>query len=187
MKLFRPRTVSLSTQGRTMKNNGAQLEKTIDAMLAKMPVEPRADFADRVLAAEKKSDAKISAMLREMPIEPSENFAENVIKKYPFPDAPTARRHFFPLHFTEVAIVGTFAAMLAIAAVPALFFQHGNAAAKSAVLATKVAAALANDPELYALAQAEDADAISLDELISASEILTAVDPATIEILASNE
>lgn len=149
-----------------MSANKTKSEKAVDALLATMPVPAREDFADAVFEAIRKEDAQIEALFKIVPVARQE--------------AVFPRRR-------AVAIFFAVAAAAVILCVPAIL-RFGNVPEKkSAQLARQVAEAVANDPELYALALDEAEDAVSLPEAVAFSKILTQINPSTLEVFAYNE
>lgn len=155
-----------------MKKNTVNNPLSPEALLAEMPIEPSRSFADRVLA-----DCEIEAMLREMPVDAGKDFAQKTVERAQI-------RHARPLRFRvwdRVAATG-----IAVAAVVAFLAGMNLARNADTVLASRVELAVNSDPELSQLAQ-EEPDSLSFDELLAASEILSTIDPAVLEIFAYND
>lgn len=144
----------------------------LEALLAEMPVEPSADFAERVLA-----DYKIENLLREMPLEAKKDFAEKTLAKA----TPSRKPH------TQLLRLAHLAAAASVAATSAVLLWKTEFIGKTEItLASRIEQTVQNDPELSALAQAED-DSLFFDELLNTSEILSNIDPTVLEIFAYND
>lgn len=178
-------------QKRDMKNERQDAEATLNRLLAETPVEPSADFASRVLAELSAGDRRIASLLGEKPVVPTPDFAEKTLAAIRAAKRKTADAADNALPFrrprvfagTRLFRAAAFAAGLAIVCGVAFRFG-GNASGDR--LEERLARTLADDPELYALAQAED-ETPSFDELLEASRILSNIDPNVLEIFAYND
>lgn len=165
-----------------MKKTSSNLPpKSLDALLAEMPLEPRDDFADRVIECMADNSTKIERALRAMPIVPDPAFEEKAVAAMTQKSNSLAFpvRNFVHRFSTIAAGLAVFAGAWFLAAPQ--YRAHANAR-----LAEHITQTVQSDPELYALAQDDD-DELSFDELLVASQILAAIDPANLEILAYND
>ena len=175
----------------SMKNERQDAEATLNRLLAEMPAEPSGDFPSRVLAELSAGDRRLARLFRETPVVPAPDFAEKTLAairaaKEESADAddnavPFRRPRFFA--GTRLFRAAALAASLAI--VCGVAFRFGRSASGDR-LEERLARTLADDPELYALAQAED-ETPSFDELLEASRILSNIDPNVLEIFAYND
>ena len=175
----------------SMKNERQDAEATLNRLLAEMPAEPSGDFPSRVLAELSAGDRRLARLFRETPVVPAPDFAEKTLaairaSKEESADAddnavPFRRPRFFA--GTRLFRAAALAASLAI--VCGVAFRFGGSASGDR-LEERLARTLADDPELYALAQAED-ETPSFDELLEASRILANIDPNVLEIFAYND
>ncbi len=168
---------------------------TIEALLAEMPVEPSKDFCDRVLSEIKKEE-RLDALLAENPVEPSHDFVERTMEKISTNSTRPSRvvRIFrfagnvvkFPPQARRVTGLVAACAVLAIAISPLFVCELPRTHhTHSIAIANSVADTVRNDPELYALWT--DDEASSFDDLLAVSEIISAADLSTLELLASND
>ncbi|MGN0834787.1 MAG: hypothetical protein ACI4QA_03035 [Candidatus Spyradosoma sp.] len=172
-----------------MKNERQDAEATLNRLLAETPVEPSGDLPARVLAELAAGDRRIARLFRETSAVPAPDFAEKTLAALRAAKAESAgntipfrgaRRFFAGTRFFRAAAL---AASLAL--VCGVAFRFGGNASGGA-LEERLARTLAGDPELYALAQAED-ETPSFDELLEASRILSNIDPNVLEIFAYND
>ncbi len=187
-----------------MNKNETNKKTTIEALLAEMPVEPRRDFCDDVLA-ELGREKKLDTLLAEMPVAPSPDFTEKTLAKIvaeaegnsgnaiAFPAA--GKRIVAATNTVEFSRGRKIAAWISTAVVAAValalspIFPHNRAAAitsaqETSLLASRIANTVKSDPELYALCTEEES--LSFDDLLEVSEILGSVDLSTLEMLAYN-
>lgn len=158
-----------------------QNKKSLDALLAEMPLEPREDFADRVLECIADHSVKIERALKASPVEPNRTFTEKTVAAI---EATRATKDPFTQRF-----VRRFAALAAsLAVVAGTWFMLAPKAGEYTTnsLAEHVAHAVQSDPELYAMTQ-DGEDSLSFDEFLAASQILATIDPSNLEILAYND
>jgi hypothetical protein len=149
-----------------MKHNiTVDTEKRLEALLAEAPCEPSAGFSDRVCEA--CLNEIIDAKFAEMPISPSAEFSSRVMAQVrlesnvlKFPASIIRFRRF--LRVTMTGAVAVFAVCVGTFSLN-----------KKTPLTEQVASILSSDPELAQLAM--DEDEFSLNELVSASRILTAL------------
>ena len=178
-------------QKRDMKNERQDAEATLNRLLAETPVEPNADFASRVLAELSAGDRRIASLLGEKPVVPAPDFAEKTLaairaaKRKTADAADNALPFRRPRVFAGTRLFRAAALAASLAIVCGIAFRFGGNASGDR-LEERLARTLADDPELYALAQAED-ETPSFDELLEASRILSNIDPNVLEIFAYND
>lgn len=172
-----------------MNNDNQDAEATLNRLLKEMPAEPRGDFPSRVLAELYANDRRIARLLGETPVVPASGFAEKTLAALRVAKKESAAGNAVPFRSprffagTRLFRAAALAASLAIVCGVAVRVG-GNGSANR--LEERLAQTLADDPELYALAQAED-EAPSFDELLEASQILSNIDPNVLEIFAYND
>lgn len=179
-------------QKRDMKNERQDAKATLKRLLAETPVEPSADFASRVLAELSAGDRRIASLLGEKPVVPAPDFAEKTLaairaaKRKTADAADNALPFRRPRVFAGTRLFRAAALAAGLAIVCGVAFRFGGNASAERPLEERLARTLADDPELYALAQAED-EPPSFDELLEASRILSDIDPNVLEIFACND
>lgn len=176
----------------SMKNERQDAEATLNRLLAEMPAEPSGDFPSRVLAELSAGDRRLARLFRETPVVPAPDFAEKTlaaIRASKEESADAAGRNAVPFRrprfFAGTRLFRAAALAASLAIVCGVAFRFGGNASGDR-LEERLARTLADDPELYALAQAED-ETPSFDELLEASRILSNIDPNVLEIFAYND
>ena len=148
-------------------------EFRIDALAAKMPVEPRADFSRRVFEALAEEIAE--ERLAEMPALPSPDFASRVMAAIAAEEKAKNNTAAFP----RAARFFRSARGFAVGAAAAIAVGVGLFSLPRESLSERVENVLAADPELAQLAAADDD--FTLDELFAASRLLTVLDENSAE------